>query len=181
MPPDQPEASPILPASRGALSCKALLVPLLLCVSLPGQAQGPSRVKDYLISINRLYEDLEYEQALEQIGRARRFSSTAQEDVTLSLYEGIILADMSRREAAVAAFRRALSLDPTAVLPVKVSPKVVQLFEELRSKTPSAPLSPRAPTGSSGPGSPNTPERAQASVTGVRADGTGGCLHGRCV
>jgi hypothetical protein len=98
---------------------KALLATLLVSLSLPVHAQGASKVQSYLISVNRLYEDLEYEQALGQIARARRLPRTVEENVALALYEGIILADMSRWEESTAAFKAALSLDPAAKLPVK--------------------------------------------------------------
>jgi tetratricopeptide (TPR) repeat protein len=78
-------------------------------------AQGASKVQSYLVSINRLYEDLEYEQALGQIARARHLPRTAAEHVALSLYEGIILAELSRWEESSAAFNAALSLNPVAL------------------------------------------------------------------
>ena len=141
--------------------------------------KAPAKVKDYLVSINRLYEDLEYEQALEQIQRARRFSVTEQEASALSLYEGVIFADMSRKDAATAAFRKALSLNPTAVLPVKVSPKVEQLFEALRPKVPPAPPVPQSPPAlaaqpSQSEQKPVSPESARTAPVDASADATSG-------
>lgn len=123
-----------LTPSEWAPHVRRIAVTLLLLLSLPGQAQGDSKVQDYLTSVNRLYEDLEYEQALGQIARARRLALTMAEKVELALYEGIILADMSRWEESAAAFKAALSLNPAAKLPVKVSPKVAQHLEAVRQQ-----------------------------------------------
>jgi hypothetical protein len=88
----------------------------------------------YLIAAIRLYESLEYEHALAQLGRARKLASTVQEDVIVSLYEGILHADMGRGEEARASFKTALLLDPNAKLPLSVSPKVEKEFETMRTR-----------------------------------------------
>jgi hypothetical protein len=85
-----------------------------------------------LRTINQLYAELEYERALAQITSAQTLAKTTDEDVTLSLYRGLILADMSRWDESAAAFKTALFLRPEAKLPVKVSPKVEQHFEKVR-------------------------------------------------
>jgi outer membrane biosynthesis protein TonB len=108
----------------------------LLLVLLPPAsafAQDDSEVRAYLLSVDRLYEDLEYESALNQITRARAVARTPGHLVALALYEGVILADMNRWEASAAAFKKALELQPEAKLPVKeVSPKVAQHLERVR-------------------------------------------------
>ena len=111
-----------------------LLTTLLLCLSLPVHAQVDSKVLDYFVSVNRLYEALEYERALEQITQARRLPLTVADKVDFSLYEGLILADMNRWEESAAAFKAALSLNPAAKLPVNVSPKVTQHLEAVRQQ-----------------------------------------------
>jgi tetratricopeptide (TPR) repeat protein len=113
---------------------RQLITTLLLFLSLPVHAQVDSKVLGYFVSVHRLYEALEYEQALEQITQARRLPLTVADKVDLSLYEGLILADMSRWEESAAAFKAALSLDPVAKLPVKVSPKVTQHLEAVRQQ-----------------------------------------------
>jgi tetratricopeptide (TPR) repeat protein len=80
----------------------------------------------------RLYESLEYERALQQVQRAKEVARTSDQDVTASLYEGLILADMGQGEQSLAAFKTALLLNPEAKLPVKASPKVSKDFEDLR-------------------------------------------------
>ncbi|QSQ19376.1 hypothetical protein JY651_29055 [Pyxidicoccus parkwayensis] len=99
---------------------------------LEGFAAPSPEVRPYLVSIGRLYEDLEFESALEQLATARRLSRGLEDDVALSLWEGIIRAEMSRTEQAAAAFKSALFLQPEARLPVKVSPKLARQFESLR-------------------------------------------------
>jgi hypothetical protein len=106
----------------------------IFLVTLPsvGLAAPSSEVKVYLGAIASLYEDLEFERALGQIATARRQASGLDDDVALSLWEGLLLAELSRTEAAVAAFKAALLLRPDVRLPVKVSPKVSNQFESLR-------------------------------------------------
>jgi tetratricopeptide (TPR) repeat protein len=99
-------------------------------------APAPVREEDeftrHLTASVRLYESLEYERALQQLQRAKELSRNAERDVIVSLYEGLILADMGRGEQALAAFKTALLLNPEAKLPVKASPKVESDFEAMR-------------------------------------------------
>jgi tetratricopeptide (TPR) repeat protein len=95
-------------------------------------AQENSDLRSYLRSVNSLYGSFEYEQALKQLERAQRFAWTIEDDALLSLYEGLILAEMSNWDASAAAFRAALSLQPDSVLPLKASPKVEAYFEKVR-------------------------------------------------
>ncbi|MBN8466661.1 tetratricopeptide repeat protein [Corallococcus exiguus] len=81
----------------------------------------------------RLYEDLESEQALAAVTRARRLARTDEERSAAAIYEGLVLADMGRRDDALASFRAGLLLAPEARLPAKVSPKVEGDFESVRS------------------------------------------------
>ena len=91
-----------------------------------------SDVQRQISSAVSLYDDLEYERALEQLAKARPLAVTRDDQVALFLLEGIILADLGRPDPAGAAFRAALALDPDARLPMQVSPKVVRDFEGLR-------------------------------------------------
>jgi tetratricopeptide (TPR) repeat protein len=86
----------------------------------------------YLVAASRLYENLEYERALEQLSKAKKLSRGPDDDATIALYEGVILADMGKKDDSEAAFREGLLLKPDAVLPVKVSPKVQSEFEAIR-------------------------------------------------
>jgi tetratricopeptide (TPR) repeat protein len=111
-----------------------LLFAALLLQPLPAQAQSHPKMRGYLLSVSNLYSALEYEKALEQIARAKRFARTEEDDVVLSLYEGLILADMNRWDESTAAFKAALFVNPDAKLPVKVSPKVESRFESVRQQ-----------------------------------------------
>lgn len=80
-----------------------------------------------------LYDDLEYERALEQLERARGSLRGSRDRVTLALHRGIISADLGRWQAARDEFRSALLLEPDARLPLRVSPKVSREFEAQRA------------------------------------------------
>ncbi|WP_147443092.1 hypothetical protein [Corallococcus sp. AB011P] len=117
-------------------SSQALGPPLcwVFLVILPsvGLAAPSSEVKNHLEAIASLYEELEFESALGQLATARRQVSGPEDDVALSLWEGLLMAELSRTEESAAAFTAALFLRPDAQLPVKVSPKVSSQFESLR-------------------------------------------------
>lgn len=101
----------------------------LLVALIPVTARAQSAdAQRYLLAASRLYENLEYERALDQLRKARGVSGGVDDDVTIALYEGIILSDMGKKDEAVAAFREGLYLKPEAKLPVKVAPKIEQLF-----------------------------------------------------
>ncbi|MHA7633863.1 hypothetical protein [Corallococcus sp. M7] len=117
-------------------SSQALGPPLcwVFLVILPsvGLAAPSSEVKGHLEAIASLYEELEFERALGQLATARRQANGPEDDVELSLWEGLLMAELSRTEESNAAFMAALFLRPDAQLPVKVSPKVSNQFESLR-------------------------------------------------
>ncbi|WP_224247744.1 tetratricopeptide repeat protein [Hyalangium gracile] len=148
-------------------------------------AQTSPEVKAYFLSIAALYDALEYESALAQIAKARAITKAPADNATLSLYEGVILADMNRREASDAAFRKALLAQPDAKLPMTVSPKVAQRFEQLREtvkqeqlaarpKTPAPPTPPKdAPQVNQG-GTRTTPDSSLTSRSGDAPVGVSG-------
>jgi len=117
---------------------------MVLGIQEPARAQQPARKSPapkrqdeaarYITSAERLYEDLDYERALEQLTQARRLPRSLEEDVRIALLEGLILADMGRRVDARAAFKAGLLLDPETPLPVSAAPKVEQEFEEVRTQ-----------------------------------------------
>ncbi|MEW5743569.1 MAG: hypothetical protein AB1938_31950, partial [Myxococcota bacterium] len=110
---------PSLPRA-GVFAVALLFAPAALAQSADAQR--------YILAASRLYENLEYERALDQLKKARGVSGGVEDDVNIALYEGIILSDMGRKEEAVAAFREGLYLKPEANLPVKVAPKINQVF-----------------------------------------------------
>lgn len=110
-----------------------LLAACLLTVgAMPRTARAQGDFDRYLNSAVQLYESGENEDALEQLQRARKLAQGIAQDVAVALHEGLILADMGKTEQSRAAFRRGLTLDPEAQLPIKVGPKVEQSFEEVR-------------------------------------------------
>jgi hypothetical protein len=113
----------------------ALLVAGLLAVGvLPSPAHAQGKFERHLTAAARLYESLEYERALTQIELARKQPHSSDQEVELALYEGIILAESGKQEASTAAFKSALLVQPEAVLPVKVSPKMKTQFESVREQ-----------------------------------------------
>jgi tetratricopeptide (TPR) repeat protein len=110
-------------------SARALALAVLALSLAPLAAHAQSAdAQRYLIAASRLYENLEYERALDQLKKARGVSGGVDDDVNIALYEGIILSDMGKKEEAVAAFKEGLYLRPEANLPVKVAPKIQQVF-----------------------------------------------------
>ncbi len=106
---------------------------LLLLALLPTLAFAQSaEVKKYLNASIALYENLEYEKALNQLKKARLKSQGAEDDARISLIEGIIYAEMGKDEKADNAFRTGFSLDPDIKLPVEVSPKVEAVANKTR-------------------------------------------------
>ncbi|MBZ4401961.1 hypothetical protein K8625_40275 [Myxococcus sp. AS-1-15] len=108
-----------------------------LCI-LPGGARGAVSpdMRRYLVSIHQLIEDLAYERALEQVARGKKVSKGPEDDVAISLYEGILVAELSagRLDESNAAFKAALFLAPDAQLPLSVSPKLKRRFEAVREE-----------------------------------------------
>jgi tetratricopeptide (TPR) repeat protein len=109
---------------------------LAACLGLampPRAAMAGETLDRYIIEAVRLYEGLDYELALEQLGLARTASPSDDEEAVISLYEGIIRADLGRWEEARASFQSALQRKPEAQLPLRVSPKVKREFEAVRA------------------------------------------------
>jgi tetratricopeptide (TPR) repeat protein len=107
----------------------------LVCLILPviGLAQPTFDTwRSHIDEARRLYANLEYERALEQLALAQSSSRADQGTLTILLYKGIILSDMGRPEEAFAAFQAALQLRPDAQLPMMVSPKIQRLFDHMR-------------------------------------------------
>jgi tetratricopeptide (TPR) repeat protein len=80
------------------------------------------------------YAKLEYERALDLTHRASEFSRNADDDVKISLVEGVMLYSLGRDDEAEAAFRKAVALDREAKLPFLVSPKIEHKLETVRTE-----------------------------------------------
>jgi len=120
-----------MPAASPRLTARMLVLLLSLVCSGAARPQ-PTASQRCIAAAAQLYEQLEYEGALEQLAKARASPRTQDDDVAIALYEGVILAEMGKPADSAAAFRAGLLLKPSAVLPVKVSPKVQSVFEGVR-------------------------------------------------
>jgi len=113
------------------LRIHALVLGLTLLLPLATHAQK----EDPVNTVRKLYEALEYDRALEVLARARQLKRGQDADVTLWLYQGIILFDAGKHEESARAFREALKQRPQVKLPLPiVSPKMWQFFESLRQE-----------------------------------------------
>lgn len=111
---------------------RPLAVVVLLLVAAPAFASEED-FQRFLNAAVRLYENLEYERALEQVRNAKKQAVTPDQQASAALYEGIMLSDLNKPEEARAAFKEALLLKPDATIPIKVSPKVSKDFEDTRA------------------------------------------------
>ena len=120
--------------SKACLWGRCVTLAVCLVVLPPRAARAEGEFERHVAEAVRLYDDLEYELALEQLERASKQPHGTEEEVTLGLYKGIISADLGRWDAARAGFKSALVLKPDATLPLRVSPKVAREFESQRVK-----------------------------------------------
>ncbi|WP_224244819.1 hypothetical protein [Hyalangium gracile] len=152
---------------------------LLSAVPRPAQAQAPGEFQRHLNAAIRLYQSLEYERALTQINLARGKPHSSDEEVKLSLYEGIIQAELGHQDECTAAFKSALLVQPEAKLPVKVAPKVATLFESVREQVKrelaAMPATPTRPEVAATPPAP-APATVTPSATEVSREAAGSKL-----
>jgi tetratricopeptide (TPR) repeat protein len=109
----------------------ASLIVVLMTPIVAG-AQNPE-VKKYMNGAITLYENLEYEKALKQLQKARTKAAGPDDEMIISLLEGVVLGDMGKDEAALKRFKEGFSVDLKAKLPVEVSPKIAALAEKARA------------------------------------------------
>lgn len=102
---------------------------------------------DLLNTAWKLYEGLEYDRALEVLSRARQLKRGQDADVTLWLYQGIVLFDVGKHEESARSFREALKQRPQVKLPLPiVSPKLRQFFDSLSAEFNRPPVEPKLNT-----------------------------------
>jgi hypothetical protein len=129
--------------SRGGASLRSagrmlLLLAAILCAS-PAWAQEPAE----LVEGRRLFDALEYEQALPLLDRAvamlepQAFRDPASRAALISAFELRARArfGMGNPEGAVSDFRALLGLEPGFTLADGVSPRVVALLDEVKTTT----------------------------------------------
>src|SRR5437879_5757679 len=76
-----------------------------------------------------LYNEAEWDAALRELSSAEALAKNDAQRVAVWLHQGVMHANVPNPDAARAAWRRALELDPDATLPLAVSPRVRALFE----------------------------------------------------
>ncbi len=171
------------PAAEPDPSAKRRSNPTSTNRSSERKAEGPAE----LAAAIHLYERLDFEAALEQLGVAKSAGLSADERVLALLYEGIILANLSDVQRSSDTFREALRLQPSATLPVAVSPKVEQVFraaiddihQQLAVRSTPVPPSKEpgvsasaTPSTTSEPPSVQTPGEATHSLAGEKSPPT---------
>ncbi|MCP3163752.1 tetratricopeptide repeat protein [Myxococcus qinghaiensis] len=138
-------------ALAGEATAQPVVSRAMLIAAAPDAFQG--RMRDAA----RLYEELEYEQALLALADAKVLAKTEDERADALIYQGLVLADLGQRPKSLLAFRQGLTLRPLASLPVKVSPKVQRDFEDVRQEVTRARAQTK-PGGGDGTASVATPE-----------------------
>jgi hypothetical protein len=135
-------------------------------------APEQSEVRRYLQAAAVLFQSLDDAGALEKLAQAKAVPHAVEDDVLISLYEGLITSDEGRAADSEAAFRAAFALDPNAPLPIRVSPKLAASIEKVRQEVKRrlaraqlapAPLQPR-PTVEAPPPAVELPPPAPASA-----------------
>jgi hypothetical protein len=117
---------------RTPLACAALAAGLFLNHGAGAQAQASN---PYLAAGRRLYESLEFEQALDQLNRSRDYpGTTPAELVQINIYLGLVQYSLNQVELCRSSFRAALALEPKAQLPHGVSPKIVSEWAAIRAE-----------------------------------------------
>jgi hypothetical protein len=128
------------------LGCFVGLVAIGL--SSPGESHAETSRNPYFVAGLKLFADLDYEAAIEQLRKASSFpGNTLDDEVAIDLYLGMAQAGLGRENEADYAFRLALSLSPAAELPSNVSPKVRQWFDRVKRELSLARPAPIARTG----------------------------------
>lgn len=122
----------------------------------------------YAGAVERLFKDFEYEEAIRAAQKAlAQPGNPPAVEVRVSLFEGISHAELGQPQQALRAFKRALSLDPAAQLPVAVSPRTEALFEQARADmVVPAPVVPSS--------QPASPEASEQPDVEDGADGSSG-------
>ncbi|WP_224362485.1 hypothetical protein [Hyalangium versicolor] len=111
-----------------------LVAVLMILGAWPLPAHAQDEFQRHLNAAIRLYQGLEYERALTQIELARKMPHGSDDEVKLSLYEGILQAELGHPDEMTAAFKSALLVQPDVKLPVRVAPKVSTAFESVRQQ-----------------------------------------------
>lgn len=109
----------------------------------------------YVKSAVRLYQELEYDEALRVLEKAIKWpSNTPKDNVSLAILEGILSFETQQPQRGLAAFRRALAIDLEVKPEYPLSPKVSEQLERVRSEMRAARAATTTPPPPSGGPSP---------------------------
>lgn len=102
---------------------------------MPVRAHAQEIFWDEILAVRTQLEQQQYEQALSEIRALRQFDFSHEQELTLTLHEGLVFASMGPRfqERALATFRWVLLQEPQIRLPLKVSSRIVRDFEDVRA------------------------------------------------
>jgi len=116
-------------------AARFILVLVAASVMFPagaGAARGAQSGNPYLSAAKKAFEDLDYEEGLKALRKARAVRSPSRERVMIELLEGVLSGELGNPDRALKAFRAAMRLDANAKLPYSVSPKVQVLFDKAK-------------------------------------------------
>lgn len=142
---------------------------LVLCSAQEAWAANPTAPKSahaLLPVVEKLYNDFEFDAALDTIKKAYALPGNGPAELAwLGLMEGLIYIELSRNGPAKIAFKRALSLDPTAKLPYEGPPIAGKIFREVQKelKISNEPAASTLGTNPSAEPTPWTPQRLDAA------------------
>ncbi len=155
------------------LLLRGTLCGVLLVLGEPwGTARAADKIKSkakgnpYIPAALRLYEAIEYEDALQTLDKAAKWpSNTPEDEVRIALLEGILRFELRQDERGVSAFRRALAIDLEAQPPVSVSPKIAEQLEQVRRKMRIEIAGPETPVVKNTPPPPLPPSPQPPTLT----------------
>ncbi len=121
----------------------------VLCVP-PAHASQVEEAERRFVTATELFARNEYEQALEQVRRARTLTDLEGDELkaSLALWEGLLLLHLGRKDEFKTHLEVAFLLQPDLALPGRMSPKIKQRVEEVRASVkkkferPAIPLRP---------------------------------------
>jgi tetratricopeptide (TPR) repeat protein len=163
-------------SERARSHWKLLLGLSVLLLQLTAAAQSQTPAQACLRKARQLYDSLQYERALKALQCVPSGVLTQDERISILLFKGIFLAELLRQEEASAAFKEALLLQPGALLPLDVSPKISLQFEAVRAALAVAKPQTEKPTTRPGsqkelrppPPPPEQPQKALVEVQSVQ-------------
>ncbi|MEN9796777.1 MAG: hypothetical protein RL653_473 [Pseudomonadota bacterium] len=124
----------------------------VLCVP-SAYASESDEAERRLVIATELFARNEYEQALEQVRKARNLKDLEGDELkaSLALWEGLLLLHLGKKEEFQTHLEVAFLLQPDVAIPGRMSPKIKQRVEEVRASVmkkferPAAPPKPPTP------------------------------------